>query len=681
MSKCVDICSSFTCGPNSICKAVNHRGQCQCLSGFTGNPNDRRGCRPVPRDECQTDAQCPEADICSLRGSVRKCIPACNVKQCGPGSVCVANNHVAQCQCPPGLFAGNPDDLGQGCSSVGCLINDDCPTDKACNRLNFQCFDVCYDACGDNAVCIAENHRYSCQCAPGFKPNPSAEIECSRSGVCDNNPCHKTAECVPNGGTHLCTCPNGMIGDPYTTGCHQEGTCPAGDSDCSSDSVCVRGYCKSPCDRACGPNALCNVVNRRAQCNCPPGFQPNPTPDKGCSRITNRCSNNAECIGGTCIQGQCMEVCRVDTECAQGEKCVDNKCITRCISSQQCPFDQSCINGICLIGCRSNSDCPSNQACISNKCKDPCSDPTICGPNSICQTKGSLAQCVCPENFQKIQLGCIRIPTACDNNNDCKSGEICDMGQCKPGCSKHTQCAQGEHCTRGMCMKVCFNDGNCLQGEVCIEGSCESGCRHSGDCNQNEMCISKKCLCAKGYNPSGTGCVDVDECQDNPCHSSAICTNVPGSYKCACPTNTIGDPYGNDGCIVPNECIDDNDCIGQQTCVKTNGVNKCVDPCASVVCGLNAQCQSENRKPVCVCKRGHFGDPNDLSIGCVKADCIEDEDCSSNRACDKSSFRCISKCQSHRFLYYCFMFSIQILFLALFNMFSFINNVYFFRSL
>lgn len=649
-----------------MCHAVNHRGQCQCVPGYTGNPNDRSGCRPVPRDQCQTDAQCSEKEACQIEGNVQKCVSVCDLKVCGSGAVCIANNHIGQCQCPPGLFTGNPNDLTIGCSSVSCLIDDDCAFDKACNRLDFTCFDVCYDACGDNAICIADNHRYNCQCAPGFKPNPSAEIECSRSNICESRPCHNTANCIPNGGTHLCECPNGMIGDPYTTGCHPVGTCPAGDSDCSIDSICLSGVCRSPCLDACGPNAVCNVVNRRSQCNCPPGFEPNPTAQKGCSRITNQCSNNAQCVGGSCIKGQCMEVCRNNDQCAQGEKCVENKCMVLCISSEQCANSLSCINGICLIGCRSNGDCPSNQACISNKCKDPCTELDVCGPNAVCKSEGHLAQCVCPKGFQRIQQGCIRIPQSCDSNNDCSSGNLCDIGQCKPICNQINQCAQGEHCNREMCMKVCFNDGNCLQGEVCVEGSCESGCRNSGDCIQNEVCVSKKCMCAKGYNPSGTGCVDVDECHNGPCHASATCTNVPGSFKCACPPNTVGDPYGGNGCVTPSECNNDNDCYGEQACYQNGaGVNKCVDPCASAICGINSLCQVENHKPVCVCQVGHFGDPDDLSTGCVKAECINEDDCSSNRICHKASFRCISKNEFKKYIY-----TYSVLYNVLYNIFK-----------
>lgn len=641
------VCQDFNCPLHSSCFAVNHRGQCQCDRGFTGNPNDRSGCRPLPRDECQSDAQCSETEKCETRGNVRKCMSVCETTRCGPNAVCVANNHAAQCQCPPGLFAGDPNDPVKGCSSVSCIINEDCPTDKACNRLDFTCFDVCYDACGDNAICLAENHRYNCKCPPGSRPNPSAEIECVAVNLCDPNPCHTSATCSPVGGNYQCSCPVGMVGDPYTTGCHPKGMCPSGNDDCPLDSVCINGRCASPCDRACGPNAQCNVVNRKPICTCPTGFVPNPTPDKGCTRLTSSCNNDAQCQGGVCLDGQCKVVCRDTSECAQGERCYNNMCMVPCVSSSQCPTNQACISGVCLLGCRGNTDCPTANACVNNKCDDPCSRPNVCGPNAQCSVLNHLAQCQCPSGFIPTptpQQGCVRVSDTCATISECGPSTVCDFGLCKPVCQQSKECAQGESCTAGMCHKVCFGDGNCLQGEVCIEGACVGGCRGNSDCRVNEVCLSKKCMCAKGYLPGPSGCVDVDECQDRPCHPSASCVNVPGSYKCTCPASTVGDPYQAPGCTTPNECTDDAQCNGDQACEKNgDGILKCVAPCASAVCGSNARCKVVNRKPVCECEAGHFGDPNDLSVGCVKGDCIVNDDCASNKLCDLLSYKCISK--------------------------------------
>ena len=645
--KCIDVCRDFTCALHSFCIPQNHRGQCKCSPGFQGNPNDRSGCRPLPKDECQSDAQCPETDVCQQIGNRKKCVAVCNTFQCGPGAVCVANNHVAQCQCPPGLFAGDPQNPNEGCTSVSCLINDDCPFDQACNRLDFTCFDVCFDACGENAICLAENHRYNCQCPPGMKANPSAEIECITANVCEPNPCHSSAVCTVSGGSHQCSCPLGMAGDPYTTGCHPKGMCPNGNSDCPLDTVCINGRCGSPCDRACGPNAICNIANRKPICNCPPGFQPNRTPQEGCNRVISQCSNDAQCQGGVCLDGQCKVVCRDNSECAKGERCSNNMCVVPCVSSSQCNNGQACIEGMCLIGCRSNNDCSEDKACLNNKCENPCLRPGVCGPNSRCEIENHLTTCVCNDGFSpdlSSKQGCDRIPTVCATKNDCGPGTTCDFGKCKPICVVDSDCAQGERCTKEKCLKVCFNNGNCLQGEVCIEGSCITGCNTGSDCLQNEVCVGKSCLCAKGYIPGPSGCVDVDECQDNPCHRSASCVNVVGSFKCSCPPGKVGNPFDQEGCVSPSECQTDSQCPRGQSC-ETNGrgIRKCIDPCASAVCGNNALCKLADRKPVCECAGGFYGDPNDLKIGCVKGECTQNQDCPSNKICDSISFKCIGK--------------------------------------
>lgn len=44
-NKCVDPCPGV-CGHNAECYALNHQANCECLLGFTGNPNV--GCHAIP---------------------------------------------------------------------------------------------------------------------------------------------------------------------------------------------------------------------------------------------------------------------------------------------------------------------------------------------------------------------------------------------------------------------------------------------------------------------------------------------------------------------------------------------------------------------------------------------------------------------------------------------------------
>lgn len=370
--KCVAVCSDFTCPNNAACLASNHAGHCQCLPGFTGNPNDREGCKLAVSNQCTQDSQCAEADTCrkdSASGTL-SCQPACLLVNCGPHAICVANNHVAQCQCPPGLFAGDPNT--SGCQAVPCVYNTDCPPHQLCNRLSHTCLDVCEeDTCGANAVCIAEDHRSVCQCPSGFKPNPLPDIECVPTDVCSPNPCHPTAVCEPTPSvSHTCRCPPNHIGDPFTEGCRPEGNCPNGNKDCPEQSACVAGKCVNPCDGTCGSNTLCEVVNRKPVCVCLPKFVPL-TKDaaEGCLRELTSCVSDADCVGDVCINGQCKVVCRKSEDCSEGERCVANKCQVPCVGHSQCQTSQACVNSVCVLGCRSNKNCKSSQACINNKCQ------------------------------------------------------------------------------------------------------------------------------------------------------------------------------------------------------------------------------------------------------------------------------------------------------------------------
>lgn len=307
--KCTPVCTEFTCPANAVCVTIAHEGHCQCLPDFTGNPNDRNGCRPITKNECTTDAQCPESETCrkNPKTNTLSCRPACESVVCGPNAVCLVNNHVPRCQCPPGPYAGDPNDQALGCKTVPCVYNIDCPPHQLCNRLTHTCFDVCESAsCGSNAVCITEDHKATCQCPPGFKGNPLPEIECVPSELCNPNPCHPTAICEGTSTGHICKCPPGTIGDPNTSGCRPEGNCPKGDIDCPPQSVCLGNRCVNPCDNFCGANALCSIVDRKPVCTCPARFKAAiGGPIVGCIRFSSACTSDVDCAGDVCINGQC----------------------------------------------------------------------------------------------------------------------------------------------------------------------------------------------------------------------------------------------------------------------------------------------------------------------------------------------------------------------------------------
>lgn len=70
--------------------------------------------------------------------------------------------------------------------------------------------------------------------------------------------------------------------------------------------------------------------------------------------------------------------------------------------------------------------------------------------------------------------------------------------------------------------------------------------------------------------------LDINECDSNPCASTAKCVNSNGSYACLCPDGYTGS--ANEDCIDINECGRSGACGINAKCINVPGSFKCICP-------------------------------------------------------------------------------------------------------
>ena len=70
----------------------------------------------------------------------------------------------------------------------------------------------------------------------------------------------------------VCTCPVGLLGDPYVSCNNVE--CDD-NSECPPDKKCINKQCQDPCaiENPCQGTSECVVRDHEPDCTCPPGFQ------------------------------------------------------------------------------------------------------------------------------------------------------------------------------------------------------------------------------------------------------------------------------------------------------------------------------------------------------------------------------------------------------------------------
>ncbi|GLH00239.1 Neurogenic locus Notch protein, partial [Gryllus bimaculatus] len=469
------------------------------------------------------------------------------------------------------------------CTYPECVINADCPRDKACFAQ--RCRDPCPGACGLNALCSAVNHDPVCSCPPGYFGSP--RVECKLQPTQQEPP---RPECVEN-------------------------------ADCTNDKACLEGRCRDPCaaqPNTCGRNAECRTQLHRPLCSCLEGFTGN-------------------------AHTHCFEIgCRSDSECPPEQACVNRACADPCASTR-CGLNAECradtfhrARCYCLPGhrgdpwtrcdrpqCTDDAHCPDNLACVGERCENPC----VCAPNALCSVAAHRPTCRCPPGYTgNPNTLCVLAPTPpppqCTMDADCASKLACFSGKCKNPCVETKPCTANAECIVVDTLPLRTMSCQCLPGFVgdadveCKPAPTElPGCKNDNECPDNSICLNRQCV-----NP----CLI-----SNPCASNAECRATNHRATCTCPAGFMGNAFIN--CYKPQqdqpECTSNSDCASDKACIN----QRCLDPCVvNSPCGTGAKCRTINHFPTCYCPDGWGGNPQ---VQCYKPECSVDADCVYDKAC------------------------------------------------
>ncbi|RZF34371.1 hypothetical protein LSTR_LSTR008910 [Laodelphax striatellus] len=645
--ECVNPCIlGDPCVANAECYGGNHRSNCRCRPGYSGNPLLQ--CEQI---ECRIDADCPQDRTCLNEKCVNPCVDVANAP-CAVNAHCYVRNHNAGCRCPPHAPLGNPLSYCERApppdTEPECRHDTDCPSQLACidNACTNPC--VALGPCSASARCSVLDtmpvRTMICTCPEGWVPNSEGECkpiilpmppgcmadsECSSNETCINrmcrNPCNcgKNAQCFVQDHRPICSCQSGYEGNPQiacrTVGCRS-------DSECDSGKACINGNCVNPCviNDPCGANAECYVLGNRAECRCLSGYQGNPR-DR-C--LVVGCRSNSDCPEDrACINAQCINPCIYEHPCALRAECQVHNHLALC----RCPLGSV---GNPYVSCRPeptpeckvDGDCPPFFGCFNERCREPCNQVQPCDRPAECQAVSSLPVrtmiCVCPSGYVSSGSGtCKATPPiekigGCVEDGECPSDKACVRGVCRDpcDCGLNAECRVINH--KPVCTCRIGYDGN--PDIECVK----AGCRSDSDCSGQHSCVNRICspVCAS----DGSSCGTNAQCYG--AHHRAICECAPG---------LTGDAQV--ACILV-ECTANSDCPTDRACVN----RQCVSPCAEDnPCKAPAECHAYNHKADCSCPPGYIGD---LGLGCekIEAKCVSDTECPSQTACINAE--CVNPC-------------------------------------
>uniref|UniRef100_A0A1B0FQQ1 Uncharacterized protein n=1 Tax=Glossina morsitans morsitans TaxID=37546 RepID=A0A1B0FQQ1_GLOMM len=533
---------------------------------------------------------------------------------CSPGTCQPAENEMSfNCICPIGYVQNNHScididecrEKSHKCSHECVNIEGDyrclCPEGfKFRESSSNECEDIdeCQmrqdEVCG-GLQCVNYPGTFKCVCYDGSEPDEKSGLcESAVEDPCVNHPC--SHECISDGQTFVCTCPENMTLENLGRNCVVLDLCSINNNGCEH---------------------ICNS-NEQGTCSCYQGFRLDDT-GKSCVDID-------ECEEGN---GGCHHLCTnfaggFNCSCHQGfdfldeplkNYCFDvDECITgahTCLSDMICEnlngsFTCICPSGYAVGLSLDHTDFLSSYNSSLNSSHSPaCLDIDECSIDNgecshFCINLPGSYECTCPPGY---------LPST-ENNRSCILFNAClqQNGGCSHNChhiNGHTNCS----CPKGLHLDS--DEKTCLDIDECLltNNSCEHVCEN--------FFASYACSCRRGFTLASDNhsCLDINECVENFDNCSVICINILGSYMCACES---GYELAED----QRSCLDVNECLV--------GQHDCSHECINVEGGFE-----------CTCPDGYYlGSNRSLCLDVDECSTI-DHDCSHKCVNTMGSYECI----------------------------------------
>jgi hypothetical protein len=613
-------CDPDPCQNGGTCTQGIGEYTCDCLPGYNGTDcEDYIGmCEPNP---CQNQGNCTEADIgeytcdCLTGFEGLDCevdVNECLLEPCQHQGICTET--IDGTTEAPGVFhCACSDYFGY----TG-LLCDKCQPGSGRDlwgRCRVCLYPEINNVTTSTAPCAdqecPENYGVSSDNWDVLGGNceecPIGQLSSAGSGVCSNMTCplgytgiiceEDINECEPNPCRHNATCA-------------ESGTNPSvepGEYTCS----CPTGYTGINCDEDinecilglddCVGAAVCLNTLGSFTCECPVGLD-----GPLCNHDMHECDPNPCQNGASCQESNInplLELGEYTCDCLpgfSGTNCEED--INEC-DPDPCQNGASCIDGINDFTCNCSDTGYDGKICnhdIHECSPNPCQNGGGCTESNFANVNIGEYVCECPTGYSGIN--CEVNTNECQNHNDCING-WCGVFQNRYQCI----CFAGfEKSSVAECININECDPDpCQNGASCTDGIGEYTCE-----------------CTTGY--TGTNCQEeINECDADPCQNGATCvengiylTHSIYGYRCEClPGYTGTHCEMNVNECSPDPCQNGATCtdgIGEYTCECTTGytgtnceedINECdPDPCQN-----GATCLQSIGEYTCECTTGYTG--------------------------------------------------------------------------